>query len=888
MTRPAPGPLVAGPHEGQHGRVEGGIVAEATPGTQRALLDRNGRRVVALVFVLTGAASLLTQITWQRVIALHAGVDLASSTLVVAAFLGGLGLGTLIGGRWADRLGARRALTALAGVNAAVAAWSTVSVWLLYDLYRALAPSLEGLGVRFGFNALVLLVPTVLQGLTLPLVAKAVTESARTAGSTIGRFNAANTIGAALGAFVGGWVLLGRFGFTEVTRLAALAQGGAAVVFLGLSRAGDRTVTRRSVARGTAVVAAGVGAAVLATDRMVLATPPLARFHLPLALLSGGVAYLVGLVAFVWPAAPDPEDGLAVEARAGADVAPVSARPTEADGGGGGDVRRDGPARSPWRWYLAYGATGAVALGFEQVLFRLVDGVMRSNSYTFAHVLSLYLVLLGLGGAVGSWWRPRVHDDRRAFLWLQFGVGLSAVGALVLVTRVLPQHGLGDEFARWFNTDGFSGGFEGSPTSDRLLFGLGLPLVLMGLPVLCMGAAFPFVQGLVTTDLSSLGRRTGGLVFANLVGNVTGALVTGFVLIDRWGTVGAYRALALPLVAAGLVAAGLARSWTGRSTQVGLVAVAVVAGAVWLPSNDGLWATLHGTTPDAIDVAEDRSCASALERYGDGRSQLTINGAGQNGHPFDDFHVLIGLLPALVHDGPVDALAIGLGIGSTSYAALASERTTSVTSVELCGGNYELVDLLAAEGIHEFEVLRDDPRHRSVTGDGRRHLVVGEDRYDVIVPDTVRPNSAGSGNLYSREFQELVSSRLADGGLTSAWIPTYRALNAVTATFPYVVSVEVRSYNGSELYLASHQPIELDRQELLARFDALPAEAFGPEQRDSLRAFLADLEPECLNDGEVAAVTDPRAENRDLHPRDEYFIANGGIPEEQVARTCGP
>jgi spermidine synthase len=512
---------------------------------------------------------------------------------------------------------------------------------------------------------------------------------------------------------------------------------------------------------------------------------------------------------------------------------------------------------------------------------------MRSNSYTFAHVLSMYLLLLAAGTAAGSMVRPRVRDDRRAFLWIQFGVGVSAVLALVLVARVLPVWLLEESFATWFNSDGFAGGFGDSTSVQRALFGVALPLVLMGLPVLLMGAAFPFVQGIVTRDLERVGRRTGTLIFANLAGNVGGALLTSFVLIEHLGTIGAYQVLLVPLAVAGVLAARLGHSSRWRTLPSAAVVALVVLGAALLPSNDVLWATLHGTTADRILVAEDRSCASAVEDYGDDRYQLTINGAGQNGYPFDDFHVLIGLLPALAHDDPERALAVGLGIGSTSDSMLISDRIDEVVTVELCGGNYTLVDRLADRGIPAFERLSDGERHTSVVGDGRRHLLITDTTYDIVVPDTLRPNSAGSGNLYSLEFQELVDDRLADDGLTVGWFPTYRALNSVSLTFPHVVTLTVPTYNDSPFYVASRSPIRLDPEVLLERFDALEADALPADQRDRLRGFLASIEPECVNDGEVPAQPTTDLLNLDLWPRDEYFLTNGGIAEEQVVSTCG-
>ena len=53
------------------------------------------RYVLYVVFAITGFSALTLQVVWQRVIALHSGVDLVSFTTVVAAFLAGLGLGNL-------------------------------------------------------------------------------------------------------------------------------------------------------------------------------------------------------------------------------------------------------------------------------------------------------------------------------------------------------------------------------------------------------------------------------------------------------------------------------------------------------------------------------------------------------------------------------------------------------------------------------------------------------------------------------------------------------------------------------------------------------------------------------------------------------------------------
>ena len=145
-------------------------------------MPRQPKVVLLAVFTLTGFSALTLQVVWQRVISLHAGVDLFSITTVVSAFLAGIGLGSLAGGVVADRLGPRRSLLAFAASEAGVGVFAWASIWLFYDVYRAVAPSLRTTPAAFAFHFVLLVVPTTLMGLSLPLVARGVVERIEDAG----------------------------------------------------------------------------------------------------------------------------------------------------------------------------------------------------------------------------------------------------------------------------------------------------------------------------------------------------------------------------------------------------------------------------------------------------------------------------------------------------------------------------------------------------------------------------------------------------------------------------------------------------------------------------------------------------------------------------------
>lgn len=839
------------------------------------------------LFTTTGAAALISQVAWQRIIALHAGMDLESSATVVAAFLAGLGLGFLVGGALADRWSRRQALLGLVGSNLVVALYGLVSVTLLYDLYRHLARTLDPLPARMAFNAALLIVPTFFGGMGLPLVARVVTTDVRGAGARVGRYNALNTVGAAAGAMVANWFLLGMYGFGGSVRIAAGLHALAALLYLGVVRTSSAVRSERSRVLGLVATAALVAGTLWCTRAFFGSIRRFGEAELPVTAVALVAMAVLGWATFVRPVEPVEPVEQADLAEGDAGEASSASVPSAAD-----LAPAPGLGRASWSartWYLIYGCTGAVALGFEVVVLRIVAGVMRSNTYTFGHVLGLYLAMLALGGLAGSWLQPRVVDQRRAFLWLQFAVGATAVLGVVALVTVLPHTPLSGTMRDWYLTDGFTDGFvAGLPT--MALFGVGVPLLLLGLPVLCMGASHPFAQGLVTDDLARVGDRTGRLMAANIAGNVAGTLLATFVLVDRLGSAGSLRVLAAVLLVPGVAAVVLAP--TRRRQVAGALAVAMVLTCVVAvaPTNHELWRALSNPDAARLLVAEDRACASAIEELPGGEQRLTIGATSQNGYPFDDFHVLVGLLPVLTKPQARTALAVGFGIGSTSYAMLASGQLDRVTTVELCGGNYRLARELADQGIAEFRRLETDPAHEPLVGDGRRHLLVTRRSYDVITPDTVRPNAPGAGNLYSTEFQRLVRQRLAPGGITSAWYPTHRSLNGVTTTFRYVIGLSVQTYDGSQLYLASESPIDFDRRTVLERFDALPSTAFSAEQRASLRTTIETAEVACYTDGRRATARSADDVNRDLFPRDEYVLANGGangvIEQDRIVRTC--
>ncbi len=188
-----------------------------------------------VAFFCSGFAALLCQIAWQRMLGVFAGGDTVSAALVVGAFLAGLGLGSIIGAKVADRMSPHRALLWFAACEAGVALCAIVSKPFLYDfLAIGLADDIQSPLAIFAICFAGLVIPTTLMGASLPLLARAVTISLETAASRIGALYGLNTLGAGLGALLGGWFILGNLGFPGALWFAAGLDLVAVVLALSL------------------------------------------------------------------------------------------------------------------------------------------------------------------------------------------------------------------------------------------------------------------------------------------------------------------------------------------------------------------------------------------------------------------------------------------------------------------------------------------------------------------------------------------------------------------------------------------------------------------------------------------------------------------------------
>lgn len=734
---------------------------------------------LSILFFLSGFTALLDQVVWQRLLGLFSGSDSRSVTLVVAAYLLGLGLGNLLGGLWGDRLSHRQAVQTYGFCNLGIAVFTVCSRFFFYDvLFRQLSATAMSTAFTLLIVFLSLLLPTTLMGMSLPLLAKALSLSAEQAAQRIGLLYGVNTLGSGVGTLTGGWYLVGTLGYEGTVYCSAALS--VLVGFMALGLAPRETAPPQPVQ----------GAKVL------VSVPP--------------AGHLV------------------------------------------------------WEWCVLVLLSGFAAISLEIIWFRVLETIVQSIAYTYAHLLAFLLVSHALGSLVGAALVTTLPRPRQVFLWLQGGVAAYVLLSLWLLSLYWQAHPTDLRLDLGY--------IDPQKLDTTVLFRyVVVPLVLLVVPNFLLGCAVPLVQKVVQTDSQQIGRRVGLLQLATIVGNTAGSLCTGLVLLNVVGTAGSLRLLGL--MGLGLVLLDRPR-WTNVKST-GLLACVLTITLVAFPNNAHLWAAFHGIPPQAsFRVAEDATGVAAITEAKQ-RGTLLASGQAQASFPYLLVHALLGSLPALLHPQPTQILIIGFGSGGTAQTAGVNPLTRSVQVVELLGAELTVLREYAQTTIGQpLRFLFQDSRYTFVVGDGRRELARSQRKFDLIEADAIYPWRSRAGLLYSAEFFREVQAHLAAGGLFVEWNVGFGTEQTFRSVFPYVLALSL----SDDLYVlvGSDHPVDFNRQVLLDKLATAPVMSYLKQAGVDVAAIRRNVQTAGVSTYTQGKDGQPEAVNTDLFPRSEYYLNQSG------------
>lgn len=187
--------------------------------------------VLYAVFFVSGIAALLYQLLWQRALFAIYGTNTESVTIVVAAFMLGLGLGSIAGGKLSKT--SRLALPlvfALLEVSIGLYGFASLSIFEFVGHYTT-GVSVWVAGV---LTFCLVVVPTSLMGATFPILVAYVVNQTHNVGKSVGTLYFVNTLGSAMSCFIAASLLFRVLGMSGTVYLAAVINLCVGLVVVGL------------------------------------------------------------------------------------------------------------------------------------------------------------------------------------------------------------------------------------------------------------------------------------------------------------------------------------------------------------------------------------------------------------------------------------------------------------------------------------------------------------------------------------------------------------------------------------------------------------------------------------------------------------------------------
>ena len=799
----------------------------------------HGRWLLLAIYFVSGVTGLAYEVLWARMLSLQFGVSIFGVVITVAAFMAGLGGGSLLGARWAgcsSAVGGRSRhpasrdtsasmhvagirknrrwirftsspLLIFAALEGGVGLYALGIPWLQQGLDAALGDwgaqasltmwySLQG-----GAALLLLFVPALALGASFPLMLKALVSTSP-APTSLGMMYGLNALGGALGALLP--LLL--------------------LPVLGWSKA--------------VYVVAGISLCVAAT-----------AFLLSLRLGRAGrtSATLVDVPAISNPAPP--LSGLSL---------------------------------------LAYGGVGAAALMLQVGWTRLFGMILLRTEYVLAVLLAVFLIGIGAGSLLA---RSRMLLGTRLVVpgyWFAI-LPVLAGGMSLLGLACVPW------LAEWVEQARFN-------SLVGALWGQGLAVAALTLPVtLVLGAWLPLLSAHMgghsgtaswLYGINSLGAALGavaaGFVFIPWLGTpATLCLAAALLFIcGRLLCIPAPTALGHPVrrMAWAPRTAGARWSWV----VMGVIGVLAWQGRLYeLPPVQVLLPVTQAGSRDAYLYEDAISITHVVERPDgqrllladlqrmDASSDPTAVEAQQNQ----------ARLPLLLHPAPRSVLFLGLGTGISAAGSLPFTPLAR-TGVELSQGAISAAHNWFAPVNHNIM-----QQVHVVRNDARRFLRNDTAYYDVIIGDLFHPDLVGHSALLSVQQFQRARSRLTDDGVFVQWLALNQfdagSLDIILRSFRRVFPNAVIFMDGFRLALVGPRATLQGVPAMLGNLNRLaPAEQWAATGGEGVWTWLGRYWGTIPHSsGPVQDEWAPQIEYR--LPRVRYAAAGGGAGASRDTLNLG-
>jgi spermidine synthase len=164
---------------------------------------------IYILFFISGIPPLIYQIVWQRALNTIYGVNIESLTVIIAAFMLGLGLGSLLGGILSKtKFIPHLVIFGLLELGISLFGYFSLEIFNIVGRNTLGASTFP----IFIYSFCVVLFPTLLMGATLPILSEYLISKFKNIGRSVGILYAVNTLGSSASCFLTAAILLNFLG----------------------------------------------------------------------------------------------------------------------------------------------------------------------------------------------------------------------------------------------------------------------------------------------------------------------------------------------------------------------------------------------------------------------------------------------------------------------------------------------------------------------------------------------------------------------------------------------------------------------------------------------------------------------------------------------------
>jgi spermidine synthase len=407
--------------------------------------------------------------------------------------------------------------------------------------------------------------------------------------------------------------------------------------------------------------------------------------------------------------------------------------------------------------------SGFSVLALEVIWTRMFAQVHENSVYSLSVVLVVVLISLGIGSMISSILAKKTEKSMIILTVLMLLSGIAVMFCPFLfmyVTDGLSTMSTAGTFYE-FMTTLFKHGF-----------------ISIGLVAAILGTVFPFLMRIEESFLKHPGMSLGKLSAINTFGAIIGSLACGFVFLEKFGMW-----QTLQFISALYLLISLLMSFIWNKKGYFFKAIPALSLILLFTKFSPVDLPLIGAYPSRanekiVEIWEASDTTVAVVDTHDGHRKLRINSNYSLGSTSGLLQqVFQTRIPLLAFPKTETIFYLGMGTGSTAGSSL--NKAFGLKKVVVCELSPNVVQA-AQKHMSNFQErdftfgLFTDPRAKVLVEDGRQHLMITEEKYDMINADLFLPYRSGAGSLYSYEHFMASKERLNQGGVFVQWLPLYQ------------------------------------------------------------------------------------------------------------------